>query len=80
MLDEIKVVSKTAEEAVRIIKEMKKIHPEISFVEVRISKECTALNNTKAEIDYEELENKVSNDLLGTLEGLIDFRIRKAIR
>lgn len=79
MLSKITVIAESAEEAVKVIQEMKKAHPEITSVVVRITKGSAAENDAKSEIDYEKLEKEISNEFIGILEGLIDFRIRKAI-
>ncbi|HAO61573.1 MAG TPA: hypothetical protein DCQ90_06555 [Erysipelotrichaceae bacterium] len=79
MLSKITVIAETTEGAIKVIQEMKKVHPEITTIEVRITKESVVMNDAKSEFDYEKLEKEISNVFLGILEGLIDFRIRKAI-
>ncbi|MHC1735220.1 MAG: hypothetical protein AB9921_06060 [Erysipelotrichaceae bacterium] len=57
MLSKIIVIAKTAEEAVKVIEAMKKSHPEITSIEVRIS------NAKLAEINVEKLSRGLKSVL-----------------
>lgn len=67
MLSKITVIAETTEEAIKIIEEMKKAHPEITSVEVRIT------NAKPAEINIEKLSHgmkSVLNQLSTTRNGI----------